>query len=86
MEAQKMGLIINNDKTKYIKTGKWTKEKYIRINNTDIEKVNQFKHLGSMITNNNSTSEINYIINMGNKCYYGQKYTDIKAATKIYKM
>jgi len=49
-------------------TGKPTNEKYIRINNTDIEKVNQFKYLGSIITNNsNITSEINYRINMANK-------------------
>jgi hypothetical protein len=70
MEAQNMGLMINYD-IKYIETGKPTKEKYIRIHNRDIEKGNQFKYLGSIITNNNITSEINHRINMGTKCCYG---------------
>jgi hypothetical protein len=40
---------------KYMETTcKPTKEKYIRINNRDIERVNQFKYLGSIITNNNN--------------------------------
>jgi hypothetical protein len=51
-----------------METGKPTKEKYIRINNRDIERANQFKYLGSIITNNNITSEVNHRINMGNKC------------------
>ena len=51
-----------------METGKPTSEKYIRINNTDIEKVNQFKYLGSIITNNsNITSDLNHRINMVNK-------------------
>jgi hypothetical protein len=46
-------------------TCKPNKEKYIRINNSDIERVNQFKYLGSIITNiNNITSEISRRINM----------------------
>jgi hypothetical protein len=72
MEVQKMGLMINYDKTKYMENGKPTKEKYIRINNRDIETVNKLKYLGSIITNNNNiTSEINHIINMANNYYYG---------------
>jgi hypothetical protein len=50
MEAQKIGLTINYDKTKYIESGKPTKEKYTRINNRDTEKNNQFKYLGSIFT------------------------------------
>ena len=53
-----------------MQTSKPTKDKYIRINNTDVETVNQFKYLGSIITNNNITSEINRRINMVNKCCY----------------
>jgi sorting nexin-29 len=73
--SQKMGLI-NYDKTKYMETTcKPNKEKYIRINNSDIERINQFKYLGSIVTNNNNnnniTSEISHRINMGNTCYYG---------------
>jgi hypothetical protein len=71
--SQKMGLMINYDETKYMGTTcKPNKEKYIRINNSDIERVNQFKYLGSFITNNNKiSSEISHRINMGNTCYYG---------------
>jgi len=48
--------------------GKPTKEKYISVNNRNIERVNQFKYLGTISTdNNNITSEINHRINMGNK-------------------
>jgi len=39
-------------KQKCMENGKPKKEKYIRKNSRDIEKVNQFKHLGSNITNN----------------------------------
>jgi hypothetical protein len=67
-----MGLMINYDETKYMETTcKTNKEKYIRINNSDIERVNQFKYLGSIVTNNsNISSEISHRINMGNTCYY----------------
>jgi Zn-dependent oligopeptidase len=59
--------VINDDKTKYTETTcKPNKEKYMRINNSDIERVNQFKHLVSIITNNNNiSSEISHRINMG---------------------
>jgi hypothetical protein len=53
-----------------METAKPTVETYIRVNNTDIEKVNQFKCLGSIITNN-ITSEINHRIKMANKSCYG---------------
>jgi hypothetical protein len=70
--SQKMGSIINYDKTKYMETKcKPNKEKYIRINNSNIKRVNQFKYLGSIVTNNNISSEISHRINMGNTCYYG---------------
>jgi hypothetical protein len=59
--------LISYDKRKYMETGKPTKQKYIRINSRYKEIVNQFKHLGSIITNNNITPEINDRINMVNK-------------------
>jgi hypothetical protein len=65
-----MGLMINYDKTEYMETT-WKPNKYIRINNSDIERVNHFKYLGSIITNNNILSEISHRINIENKCYYG---------------
>ena len=54
-----------------MENGTPTKENYIRINITDIEKINQFKYLRSIINNNIIISEINHRINMGNKCCYG---------------
>ena len=37
-----------------------------------MEKVNQFKYLGSNVTNNNNiSSTINHVINKGKKCNYG---------------
>jgi hypothetical protein len=52
-----------------MENGKPKKGKYIRINIRDIEKVNQFKHLGSSITNNNNTSSaINHRIHTGSNC------------------
>jgi len=55
-------------KKKFMENGKPKKEKYIKINNRDIEKVNQFKHLGSSITNNNTSSAINHRIHTGSNC------------------
>jgi hypothetical protein len=49
-----------------------TREKYIIINNHNIEKIMEFKYLGSLISNNNSiTVWINHRILLGNRCYYG---------------
>jgi hypothetical protein len=43
------------------------------INNHNIEKIMEFKYLGSQISNNNSciTVEINHRILLGNRCCYG---------------
>jgi hypothetical protein len=71
METQKMGLMINYEHTKHMETGKPTKQKYIKINNTDTEKDNKLQYLGFIITTNNITSKINHRINMGNKRYCG---------------
>jgi hypothetical protein len=53
------------------RTCKPNKEKYIRINSSDIERVNQFKYLGSIITNNNN--------NNNNNNYYYYYYYGIKS-------
>jgi len=60
--------VIKYDKAKIY--GKWQteiKETFIRINNADMEKVNQFKYLESNITNNNNNSSaiINHRIHTG---------------------
>lgn len=51
-----------------METGKSATEKYMRVNNRDADKVNKFKYLRSIITNNNNiTSDINHRINMAYK-------------------
>jgi hypothetical protein len=52
-------------KQKYMENVKPTKEKGIRINNRDIEKVNQFIYLGSNIANNNVSSATNHRFHPG---------------------
>jgi hypothetical protein len=68
-----MGLMINYDKTKYMElSNSPTRDNYI-ISNHNIEKVMEFKYLGSLISNNNYsiTVETNHRILLGNRCYYG---------------
>jgi hypothetical protein len=49
-----------------------TKEKHIITDNINIDQVNEFQYLGSIVTcDNNINVEINHRITMGNKCYYG---------------
>jgi hypothetical protein len=66
--------MINYDKTMYIELpNSPTRENYIIINNHNIEKIMEFKYLGSLISNNNNsiTIEINHGILLGNRCYQG---------------
>jgi hypothetical protein len=54
--AKQMGLMVNYDKTKYMElSNSPTREKYIVINNHNIEKMMEFKYLGSLISNNNNS-------------------------------
>ena len=48
-----------------MENGKTTQEKCTRKNKRDVEKVSQFKYLGSNITNNNISSAINRKIHRG---------------------
>jgi hypothetical protein len=53
-------------KQKHMENGTPKTEKCITIRNRDIEKINQFKYLGSNITNNNNIlSAINHRIHTG---------------------
>jgi hypothetical protein len=72
--AKQMGLIMNYDNTKYMElSNSPIRENYIIINNHSIEKIMEFKYLGSLISNyNNSiTLEINHSILLENRFYYG---------------
>ena len=46
-----------------MENGKQAKEKCIRINNEDIEKVNQFKYRDTTLLNNNNYNNISSAIN-----------------------
>jgi sorting nexin-29 len=63
-EAQKMGLNINAEKTKYMEiTAKPIKNKYLKVGNYRFEKVTKFKYLGTMISYDNTLdNEIHQIV------------------------
>jgi hypothetical protein len=64
---------------------------YLIVNNYKFEKVNEFKYLGTLITANNLTQEINHRLLLANKCYYGLKkqvgshYLSLQTKCKLYK-
>jgi hypothetical protein len=67
--AKQMGLMINY-KTKYMElSNSPTRENYIIINNHNMEKIMEFKYLGSLISNNNNsiTVEIKHRILLGHR-------------------
>ena len=75
-EAQKAGSKINEEKTKYILMTRNNRgeKRRIRIGNHSFEEVQEFKYLGSTITENNETSEeIKPRIAAGNRSYYALK-------------
>jgi len=75
-----VGLIINEKKTKYLKcTQKDTRLENLNINNLQIEQVQQYKYLGSIINDSNSIGEvIKERIALGIKAYYAnQKFFNL---------
>jgi len=75
-EARDAGLVVNQSKTKYMKTarekGKLTQQ-YI-IGQNQFESVNKFTYSGSQINMQNKISqEIRKRIQAGNRCYYAHK-------------
>jgi hypothetical protein len=75
-EATYAGIIVNQSKTKYMKTDKGKDkiaQQYI-IGQCQFENVNEFTHLGVQINSQNKISdEIRKIILAGNRCYYANK-------------
>jgi hypothetical protein len=69
----KMGLMVNEEKTKFMEVGKkLTTVAHFTVGNYKFEKVHMFKYLGSLVTDKNNISlEIINRIGLGNKCYYG---------------
>jgi len=72
--ARRMGLEINQTKTKYMICG--TKKKYVenvfKVKHMTFERANSFVYLGTLITTDNNTSaKINNRITLANRSYFG---------------
>src|SRR5215813_3735928 len=72
--TNEIGLEVNADKTKYMimsrdqNTGRGHN---MEIDNSSIERVEEFKYLGTTLTNQNSIQEeIKSRVKLGNACYY----------------
>lgn len=74
-ESQKFGLLINENKTKYLKCSKLNnRTENLNIDNMQIESVSNFKYLGTKVNGNNSLEEeIKERIVNGNKAYYANQ-------------
>ena len=84
-----VGLIINENKTKYLKsTTKETRNESLNINNLQIEQVQQYKYLGFIINVSNSVEEeIKERIVPGTKAYYADlKFFKSRLVTKQSKL
>jgi hypothetical protein len=83
------GLIINEEKTKYLKCSKKETRTYnLNIDNAHLEQVKQFTYLGSIINNDNSIEEeLKERIALANKAYFAnQKFLKSKLVTKQSKL
>ena len=72
-----MGLAMNTTKTKYMR-GKWSKSENLAyltplaVDGDELEEVDEFVYLGSLVTAENNTSkEIRKRILAGNRAYFG---------------
>lgn len=94
--AVKMGLNINEEKTKYMITNENSRqrktEQHIKIYNHIFEKVNNFTYLGVIVNrHNNIQEEINKRILNSNKCYFAMihlfksKYLTRTTKVRLYK-
>jgi hypothetical protein len=71
---QEIGLEVNADKTKYMVMSRVQnagRNHIIRIDNSSFERVEDFKYLGTTLTNQNSIQEEDKSrLKSGNACYY----------------
>lgn len=71
ISAKNMGLVINQQKTKYMAVGCTQQIPTLSCGNQNFETVPRFTYLGSLITNNNDTTEeIQKRIMNANRCYF----------------
>ena len=72
--TKEIGLKVNADKTKYmVKSREQTAglSHTMKVDNSSIERVEEFKYLGTTLTNQNSIQkEIKSRLKSGNVCYY----------------
>jgi len=72
--TKEIGLEVNADKTKYVVMSRDRnagRGHSVKIDNSSIERVEEFKYLGMMITDQNSTQEeIKSRVKLGNACYH----------------
>ena len=72
--TKETGLEVNANKTKYMTVSRDQnagKIHSIKIDNSSIERVEEFKYLGTKLTNQNSIQEeIKSRLKLGNACYY----------------
>jgi hypothetical protein len=72
--TKEIGLEVNADKTKYMVMSRDRnagRDDSVKIDNSSIESVEEFKHLGTMLTDQNSIKEeIKRRLNLGNACYH----------------
>ena len=76
VEAEKMGLVINETKTKYMKTNSATIEQQdgdvITIGGQRFEVVDEFVYLGALIrADSDNSAEIKRRIMSANRCFFG---------------
>ena len=72
--SKQIGLEVNGDRTKYMVMS-WDKNAgrsdSIKIDNRSFERVEEFKYLGTTLTNQNSLQEeIKSRLKLGNACYH----------------
>jgi hypothetical protein len=89
-EAEKLGPVINTNKTKYVQLTRKTNiiKQDIEVEGKSYEAVNQFKYLGSQINSKNSVQEeIRLRIQAGNRSLFANKKLlnnkDLNAASKL---
>ncbi|VVC38751.1 Reverse transcriptase domain [Cinara cedri] len=74
--AEKVGLRVNEEKTKYMvvsrRNGNQVQEEFIEVEEYKFKRVDQFKYLGSIITQDNDIkTEILMRLQSANKCFFG---------------
>ena len=74
MASKEIGLEVDADKTKYMvmcRDQNAGRSRNIKIGNSSFERVEEFKNLGTTLTNQNSIQEeIESRLKLGNACYY----------------